>query len=429
MDSTRFEETLNYLYNYLPMFQRIGAAALKTDLANTITLCNCLDNPQQRFPSIHVAGTNGKGSSSHLLAAILQAAGYRTGLYTSPHLKSFTERIRINGQEVDKQWIVDWVENLKPVIERIKPSFFEVTVAMAFDYFAQNQVDIAVVEVGLGGRLDSTNIITPILSLITNISYDHQALLGETLPEIAFEKAGIIKQNIPVIISEKQEEVSGVFRQKAASENAPIHFAAERYRAEPIGNGIFDIYKEGHLLMPCIKCQLLGDYQVNNIVGVMQSIECLQQQNWQISNQSIYKGMAEVSTLTGLKGRWQIIRNQPLTVCDTAHNEGGLTYVVRQIAHTPHKRLHFVLGVVADKSLDKILPLMPKEAVYYFCKPNLPRGLAAEILQEQAARYNLYGTVYPSVNQAYRTALAAAAHDDLVFIGGSTFVVAEIEDL
>lgn len=429
MNSDRFEETLAYLYNYLPMFQRIGAAALKPDLHNTIALCEYVGNPQNSFPCIHVAGTNGKGSSSHLLAAILQAAGYRVGLYTSPHLKSFTERIRINGQEADKQWIVDWVEQLKPAIERIKPSFFEVTVAMAFDYFAQNQVDIAVIEVGLGGRLDSTNIISPILSLITNISYDHQALLGDTLPQIAFEKAGIIKLHTPVVISEKQEEVSAVFRQKATNENAPIYFASSRYQAENTGVGTFDIHKEGDLLMPCVKCQLLGEYQAKNLAGVMQAVECLQSQGWKIDNRAIRKGIAEVSTLTGLKGRWQVIRNQPLIICDTAHNEGGLQYVVRQIAHTPHNQLHFVLGVVADKSLDKVLPLLPKEAMYYFCKPDLPRGLDATILQEQAAAHGLNGIVYTSVHQAYRAAVAAAQPDDMVFVGGSTFVVAEIEDL
>jgi dihydrofolate synthase/folylpolyglutamate synthase len=429
MNSARFEETLTYLYSYLPMFQRIGAAAFKPDLANTLALCQHLGNPHKQFPSIHVAGTNGKGSSSHLLAAILQAAGYRVGLYTSPHLKSFTERIRINGQEADKQWVIDWVEKLKPLIEQIKPSFFEVTVAMAFDYFAQNQVDIAVVEVGLGGRLDSTNIISPILSLITNISYDHQALLGDTLPQIAFEKAGIIKHHTPVIISEKQEEVSAIFRQKAAQEHAPIYFASDRYHAEHTAVGTFDIIKDGDLMMPCVKCQLLGEYQTKNLAGVMQAVECLQMQGWKIDNRAIRKGIAEVSTLTGLKGRWQIIRNQPLTVCDTAHNEGGLRYVVRQISHTSHKRLHFVLGVVADKSLDKVLPLLPRSATYYFCKPDLPRGLAAEILQEQAAAHGLHGEVYSSVNQAYRAALAAAQPDDMVFIGGSTFVVAEIEDL
>jgi dihydrofolate synthase/folylpolyglutamate synthase len=429
MNSARFEETLTYLYNYLPMFQRIGAAALKPDLHNTIALCKYVGNPQDNFPCVHVAGTNGKGSSSHLLAAILQAAGYRVGLYTSPHLKSFTERIRVNGQEADKQWVINWVEQLKPAIEQMKPSFFEVTVAMAFDYFSQNQVDIAVVEVGLGGRLDSTNIISPVLSLITNISYDHQALLGDTLPQIAFEKAGIIKPHTPVIISEKQEEVSAVFRQKAANESAPIYFASDHYHADYVGVGTFDIYKEGDLLMPCVKCQLLGEYQAKNIAGVMQAIECLQKQGWKIDNSAIRKGIAEVSTLTGLKGRWQIIRNQPLTVCDTAHNEGGLRYVVRQIEHTPHKHLHFVLGVVADKSLDKVLPLLPKEATYYFSKPALPRGLDATILQAQAAAYGLKGMVYSSVHQAYKAALAAAQPDDMVFIGGSTFVVAEVEDL
>ncbi|WP_448518316.1 bifunctional folylpolyglutamate synthase/dihydrofolate synthase [Rhodoflexus sp.] len=429
MNSARFEATLAYLYNYLPMFQRVGAAALKSDLTNVIALCKHLGDPQQHFPCIHIGGTNGKGSSSHLIAAILQAAGYRVGLYTSPHLKIFTERIRINGQEIDQQWVTDWVEKLKPTIEQIKPSFFEVTVAMAFDYFAQNQVDIAVIEVGLGGRLDSTNIISPILSLITNISYDHQELLGDTLPQIAFEKAGIIKRHIPVVISEKQEEVSAVFRQKATQEQAAIYFASDHYRAKSKEIGIFDIYKDGDLFMPCVKCQLLGDYQEKNLAGVVQAVACLQAQGWKIDNRAIREGIAQVITLTGLKGRWQIIRNQPLAICDVAHNEGGLQYVIRQIAHTPHKHLHFVLGVVADKSLDKVLPLLPKDATYYFCKPDLPRGLDAVILQEQAASYGLVGKVYPSVNQAYQAALAAAQPDDMVFAGGSTFVVAEIEDL
>lgn len=429
MKADAFEQTLTYLYNYLPMFQRIGAAAVKPGLQNITLLCNHLDNPQKKFPAVHVAGTNGKGSTSHMLAAVLQSAGYRTGLYTSPHLKCFTERIRINGQQADKQWIVDRVEKLKPVIEQIKPSFFEVTVAMAFDYFAQNRVDIAVIETGLGGRLDSTNIITPVLSLITNISYDHQAILGNTLPEIAFEKAGIIKQGIPVVISERQAEVSEVFRQKAAREQAPIYYASERYRAEHIKNGIFDLYKDDLLYMPCVKCELLGEYQAKNLAGVMQAVECLQAQGWQIDNRAVRAGLAQVSTLTGLKGRWQIIRTCPLTVCDTAHNEAGLQHVVRQIARTPHQRLHFVLGMAADKSLEKILPLLPSDAIYYFCKPDLPRGLDAETLQQKAAACGLQGVVYPSVQQAYRAALAAARPEDMVFVGGSTFVVAEIEDL
>ncbi|MCS7018700.1 MAG: folylpolyglutamate synthase/dihydrofolate synthase family protein [Cytophagales bacterium] len=425
----RFEDTLNYLYNHLPMFQRIGRAAFKADLHNTLALCHYLGNPQNKFPAVHVAGTNGKGSCSHMLAAILQSAGYRVGLYTSPHLKSFTERIRINGQEADQQWIIEWVAALKPFIEQIKPSFFELTVAMAFDYFAQNQVDIAVIEVGLGGRLDSTNVITPVLSLITNISYDHQAILGDTLPQIAFEKAGIIKHRIPVVISEKQAEVTAVFQQKAANEQAPIMFASDYYRADAIGDGWFDIYKNNSLIMPCVKCQLLGDYQAKNLAGVIQAIECLQAQGWQIDNSAIRKGIAEVSTLTGLKGRWQIIRHQPLVICDTAHNEGGISLIVRQIARTPHQKLHFVLGTVADKPLEKILTLLPTDAIYYFCKPDLPRGLSAESLAQQARQYGLNGAVHGSVAQAYEAALAAATPKDMVFVGGSTFVVAEIADL
>ncbi|MCS6967322.1 MAG: folylpolyglutamate synthase/dihydrofolate synthase family protein [Cytophagales bacterium] len=425
----RFQITLDYLYSRLPMYQRVGLKAFKKGLDNIDALCRYLGNPQERYPCLHVAGTNGKGSSSHMLAAILQSAGYRTGLYTSPHLKSFTERIRVNGREASREWIAEWVEKRKPLIEEINPSFFELTVAMAFDYFAHHQVEIAVIEVGLGGRFDSTNIIRPLLSLITNISYDHQDVLGSTLPEIAFEKAGIIKPFTPVVISQRQEEVSSVFIRRATEENAPLYFASDYYRVEIIGNGIFDIYRQDKLHMSAVKCQLMGQYQSKNIAGVMQVIECLRQRGWQISPEAIYKGLAEVSSITGLKGRWQVIRSQPLTVCDIAHNEDGLRQVIAQLRSVPYHHLHFVFGVVADKSLDKILPLLPLQATYYFCKPNLPRGLPAEILSQQAAGYGLKGQVYASVQEAYRAALAAACPCDMVLVSGSTFVVAEIEDL
>lgn len=427
-----YEQTISYLYNSLPMFQRIGNAAFKKTLDNIIELCKILGNPHEKFKSVHIAGTNGKGSTAHSLAAVLQSAGYKTGLYTSPHLKSFTERIRINGQEIPQEDVVRFVEANKQHFERIKPSFFEMTVAMAFDYFAKEQVEIAVIEVGLGGRLDSTNIITPVLSLITNISYDHQDLLGNTLPEIALEKAGIIKPNVPVVVSERQPEVANVFIEKATKENAAIIFAADTLQVKEAGN------KEGMLMMDILidnkvrykglQYQLAGKYQYKNIAGVLQAIEQLRILHYNISDEAVYKGLANVSALTGLKGRWQTISKQPLVICDTGHNEAGIDNVVSQLKSISFNKLHMVLGMVNDKEHDKVMNLLPKNADYYFCQATIPRAMDALALAEKAATYGLKGQVIKDVNDAIAHALNSARHDDVIFIGGSTFVVAEIDE-
>jgi dihydrofolate synthase/folylpolyglutamate synthase len=428
-----YQETLDYLYQSLPMFHRIGAAAIKPNLDNTLALCRHLDDPQHLFRSIHVAGTNGKGSTSHLLAAVLQSAGYRTGLYTSPHLKSFTERIRINGEEIAPDAVVDFVGRHKGFLEHLQPSFFEVTVGMAFDYFVQQQVDIAVVEVGLGGRLDSTNVITPKLSLITNISFDHQALLGNTLPEIAGEKAGIIKPGVPVVVSERQAEVEEVFVRKAALKQADLSFASDRYRvlSRGVHDGrlLVDVWRDGQLYLAALECQLTGGYQLKNLAGVLAAVDALNKLGYSIGEAAIREGIGRVSTLTGLKGRWQTLSTHPLVVCDTGHNEDGIRAVVEQIRSVPHRKLYMVFGVVNDKDLGKILPLLPTQAYYYFCQPHIPRALLAHTLHEEAGKYGLKGEVVPEVNQAIAQAKAQAHSDDLIFIGGSTFVVAEVEEL
>ncbi|MFL5729814.1 MAG: bifunctional folylpolyglutamate synthase/dihydrofolate synthase [Cytophagaceae bacterium] len=428
-----YQETLEYLYNSLPMFHRIGPAAFKSSLDNIIKLCAALENPHYKFKSVHVGGTNGKGSSSHMLAAILQSAGYKTGLYTSPHLKSFRERIRINGIKISEEEVTDFVSRNIQHFEEIKPSFFEMTCAMAFEHFARNEVDFAVVEVGLGGRLDSTNIILPEVCLITNISLDHQNLLGETLEQIAIEKAGIIKSNVPAVVSEFQEEVFDVFIDKALEKNSPLGFAPFKFRIEDwkIENGklklnIFDHNGKRYYGLPC---QLIGSYQLKNIPGVLMVINVLRGKNFLIPDEAIIEGLDRVVELTGLKGRWQTLQEKPLVICDTAHNEAGIENVVQQIRHTPHKKLHFIFGTVSDKDTDKILDLLPKEAHYYFCQANIPRALDAKTLAAAAQKFSLKGTVIADVNEALRTALSKASPDDLIFIGGSNFVVAEIEGL
>lgn len=428
-----FQQTVEYLYSRLPMFHRIGKAAYKADLSNTLALCEHLGNPERKFRSVHVAGTNGKGSTSHWLAAILQSAGYRTGLYTSPHLKSFTERIRLNGAEIPPNDVVRFVEQNIPFIEQLQPSFFELTVGMAFDYFARAQVDVAVIEVGLGGRLDSTNVITPNVSLITNISYDHQDILGETLPQIAAEKAGIIKPHVPVVISERQPEVAAVFEKKARREHAPLYFASDTFRVtkqthhdEPMQ---VNVWKNEILYLRNLQSPLTGAYQLHNLAGVLQAVDILQAHGYPMDETALRQGIAQVRTLTGLKGRWQVLNRQPLTICDTAHNEGGIRQVVQQLKNTPHHRLFCVIGVVNDKDLRQILPLFPKEAYYYFCEAKIPRALAAGTLQAEAAQYGLQGEAIADVNQAIRVARQQATANDIIFIGGSTFVVAEIKEL
>lgn len=422
-----YQHVLNYLYESLPMYQRIGAAAYKNDLNNTIALCKALGNPERKFKSIHIAGTNGKGSSSHMLAAILQTAGYKTGLYTSPHLKDFTERIKIDGNEVSHSFVVDFVQRMKPVLEDIQPSFFETTVVMAFDYFAQQQVDIAVIEVGLGGRLDSTNVITPEVSLITNISWDHANLLGDTLQKIAAEKAGIIKPGIPVVVSERQPNVSNVFIEKARQEKALISFASDHYLVNNLGDGNFDVIKNQkkekyHL-------QLKGDYQRMNLAGVLAAVDELRKRGFEISQQHISEGLQKTITLTQLKGRWQKLGDHPFIVCDTGHNEAGIKAVLNQISKQKLAALHVVWGMVSDKDPGRVLSLLPEEAHYYFCQAKIPRAMSALQLKEEAKRFKLDGEVFEDVNKAIDQAKKNASPDDMIFIGGSTFVVAEIEGL
>ena len=399
-----YEETLDWMFAQLPMYQREGKAAFKKDLTNTIAFSKILNFPENKFKSIHVAGTNGKGSTSHMLASILQEAGYKVGLYTSPHLKNFTERIRSNGTEIPKQKVASFITKNKDFLEAQKLSFFEMTVGLAFDYFASEKVDIAIVEVGLGGRLDSTNIITPELSVITNIGLDHTQFLGETLPEIAFEKAGIIKHKIPVIIGEEQAAVKQVFLKKAEAENAPIYFASDTVKT--------------------FKTDLLGKYQQRNLKTAVAAIKRLK--GFQVSEQNIENGLLNVVKNTNLKGRWQILQENPKVICDTAHNTEGLEMVLQQLKKEAFKKLHIVLGFVSDKKLEDVLPLFPNNASYYFCKPDIPRGLSAVVLQEKAIPFDLIGEKYTSVKEALNSALLNANQQDIIYVGGSTFVVAEI---
>ncbi|HEY9004109.1 MAG TPA: folylpolyglutamate synthase/dihydrofolate synthase family protein [Mucilaginibacter sp.] len=445
-----YKTTLDYLYSQLPMFTRDGASAFKKDLTNTLELCKRLGDPHKKFKSVHIAGTNGKGSTSHMLAAILQTAGYKTGLYTSPHLRDFRERIRIDGGMISEQHVIDFVKDHRQDFEDIRPSFFEMTVAMAFDAFAQAKVDIAVIEVGLGGRLDSTNVITPLLSVITNIGWDHMNMLGDTLPLIAGEKAGIIKPGIPTIVGEYQNEVADVFINKAKSENAPISFASEDWflkseigdqksevgsrKSEVLDYLQFDISKKkspftthhSPLTTQHLQLDLPGTYQLKNVKTVLSAVEELRRQGFAISDEQIKTALKQVKKLTGLHGRWETLTHHPLTICDTGHNPEGITEVLKNIESTPHENLHIVMGMVNDKDISKILAMLPKHATYYFCKPDIPRGLDAELLQQKAESFGLHGEIYVSVNAALKTAQSQADKNDLVFVGGSTFVVAEI---
>lgn len=419
------------------MFTRDGASAFKKDLTNTLALCELLDNPQHKFKSVHIAGTNGKGSTSHMLAAILQTAGYKTGLYTSPHLKDFRERIRVNGRMIPEQTVINFVIDHKSDFERIQPSFFEMTVALAFDVFARERVDIAVVEVGLGGRLDSTNIINPLLSVITNIGWDHMNMLGNTLQLIAGEKAGIIKPNTPVVVGEHQPEVSEVFLNKALKEKSRIDFASEDWDIVSENKDIdmltIEVQKQ---LLPTfaysddpilhLQLDLPGTYQAKNLKTVLSAVDELRNQGFDITDEHIKTALKQVKTLTGLHGRWEVLNRQPLTICDTGHNPEGIREVLKDIATVKYKQLHFVIGMVNDKDLSTVLSMLPKNAIYYFCKPDIPRGLAAESIKEQAAVFGLYGDAYVSVKAALQAAQQNAADTDLVFVGGSTFVVAEI---
>lgn len=426
-----YEETLDYLFAQLPMFHRIGAAAYKANLDNTHAICEFLDHPENKFRSIHIAGTNGKGSNSHMLAAILQSAGYKTGLYTSPHLIDFRERIRINGEMISKDAVVGFVEKYKTQFEKVQPSFFEWTVGLAFDYFANEKVEIAVIETGLGGRLDSTNVITPLLSVITNISWDHANLLGDTLKKIAAEKAGIIKNEIPVVIGEVREETAVVFTDKAASVSAPIVFAEVLLRAEQKettapDRQVFSIYAGKQLLFDSLEIDLAGHYQRKNILTVIESILKLNENGFRIEEEHIRAGLGNVRGLTGLMGRWQTIADSPRIVCDVGHNEDGIREILNQLALLSYDRLHIVFGVVNDKDVTYILKLLPVNARYYFCKANLPRALGQQELKNQAQSFGLKGEAYDTVYDAFLAAKNAAENSDFVFIGGSTFVVAEI---
>ncbi len=429
-----YPETIQYLYSQLPLFTRDGASAYKADLTNTLELCARINNPQHKFKSVHVGGTNGKGSTSHMLAAVLQTAGYKTGLYTSPHLKDFRERIRINGEMISEQDVIDFVAAHRPDFEDIKPSFFEMTVALAFDFFAREKVDIAIIEVGLGGRLDSTNIITPLLSIITNIGWDHMNILGDTLQLIAAEKAGIMKPEVPVIIGEYQPEVADIFINKAHQVHCKISFAStllgdfSSHKADDLLEVTLQSLDFSAFRLPAFdfKLDLTGTYQLKNLKTVVCAIRELRLQGFEISDDHLRSALSRIKQLTGLHGRWETLSKHPLTICDTGHNPEGIQEVLQNIAGVKFNRLHFVIGVVNDKDISKILAMLPGDAIYYFCKPDIPRGLEAEGLKQKAESFGLNGEVYASVKAALSAAQQNAGENDLVFVGGSTFVVAEV---
>ncbi len=403
-----YQETTAWMFKQLPMYQLQGASAYKKDLTNTHLLINHLGNPHSNLKCIHVAGTNGKGSTSHMLASILQEAGYKVGLYTSPHLKDYRERIKINGSEITEDFVCDFINSNKVFFEVNDISFFEMSVGLAFDYFAKEKVDIAIIEVGMGGRLDATNIITPLVSIITNIGLDHVQFLGNTIESIAFEKAGIIKPEIPVVIGEYTPDTKPVFEAKAKETNSEIYFAADLITEE-------------------FPSDLTGDYQKHNKKTVLQTIKVINKQtDFSISQNNIETGLLNVVKNTGLLGRWQQLGTSPKIICDTAHNKNGLEIVLNQIQNEKFEQLHIVLGVVNDKDLDEVLPLFPKNAIYYFCKPNIPRGLEALTLKEKAAQHGLKGPILHSVTEAYKKAQESANPNDFIYVGGSTFVVAEI---
>jgi dihydrofolate synthase/folylpolyglutamate synthase len=399
-----YQQTLNYLFNLLPMYQRKGEAAYKKDIKNIVAASKILGDPHKKFKSIHIAGTNGKGSVSHMLSSILQEAGYKVGLYTSPHLKDFRERIKINGEMIPESEVIQFVLENKISFEKIDLSFFEFTVALNFYYFANQKVDIAIIETGLGGRIDSTNIIDPELSIITNIGLDHTNLLGNTIEEIANEKAGIIKQNIPLIIGRNQEKIKIIFQNIADKKNAPLKYATNH-------NFISD---------------LEGNYQKENINSAITAVLEIKKQGWKITNENIKEGLLNTRKNTGILGRWQVLGKKPLIICDSGHNVDGIEIIFKQIEQTPHKNLHIVFGVVNDKNLDLILDLLPKNARYYFCKPNIERGLDEEFLKNLANKKEIKGNSFTSVIEALKAAKKQAKNDDLIFIGGSTFVVAEV---
>ena len=409
------------------MFSRMGSAAFKKDLTNTVLLCERLNDPHKKFKSIHVAGTNGKGSVSHMLAAIFQTAGYKTGLYTSPHLYDFRERIKVNGIMCEEEFIIDFVKEIRPAIEEIQPSFFEITVAMAFDYFAQQKIDIAIIEVGLGGRLDSTNVIVPELSVITNIGWDHMNMLGNSLEEIAFEKAGIIKENIPVVIGEKKAGTETVFRNVASEKPSPIFFAEENFSANRyvIHTSSIEIdVEDNNNNITKYQLDLPGIYQTKNLVTVLQAVDLMKE--WKISKEHIKRGLQKVKQITGLYGRWEVIHEQPTVVLEVAHNKDGIEQILAQLHSISYHKLHLVVGMVKDKDAEAVLQMLPKEASYYFTQAHIPRALDAASLQAKAAPFFLKGNCFPDVNIALKSAITNASKDDLIIVCGSIFLVAEV---
>lgn len=428
-----YQSVLDYLYDLLPMYQRVGSIAYKKNLDNIIALCDVLGNPQEKFDTIHVGGTNGKGSCSHMLASVLQSSGCHTGLYTSPHLKRFTERIRIDGVEVEEEFVVNFVNDIQNEIERIKPSFFELTVAMAFEYFAKQEVDIAVIEVGLGGRLDSTNIIHPEVCLITNIGLEHTDMLGDTLEQIAYEKAGIIKPKVPVVIGEFQDETEPVFTEKAIEEDAPIYYASEEIQFTNVRQDrdrvLFDLYKGQKLRFKDLHTDLTGSYQLKNIPGVIKVLELLPGSKYQITEKELRLGLANVKHNTGLKGRWQILKDKPFVVCDVAHNENGIDNLLSNLAFKEYDKLYIIWGMVKGKDERKIFKKLPRDAFYCFSEADIPRKLPAEDLFNTAKNEGFNGKVILNVNDAIRDALKQAKEKDCILIAGSNFLIAEIENL
>ena len=426
-----YKECLDYLYTKLPMFSKIGHAALKIDLGNTQALCEALGNPEKRFKSIHIAGTNGKGSVSHMLAAVFQTAGYKTGLYTSPHLVDFRERIKIGGKMIPEKTVIQFTGMIKPIIEKIEPSFFEVTVGMAFQYFSEEHVDIAIIETGMGGRLDSTNVIMPELSIITNIGFDHEQILGNTLEKIANEKAGIIKNKVPVVIGRSDAETTQVFTKKAEKEQAAICFSDQAWSSEIMESTpnflVAHLEKKNSEVKMLIKSELAGLYQCENIRTVLAALDILRKQGWKIEQEQIMKGIANAKDMTGLRGRWELLRNNPLLILDVAHNEDGIRNVVKQINSTEHKKLFIILGMSKEKDVKKAIALLPKDAQYCYTKADIPRALETSALEQIANEAGLKGQSFENVNAAIQSCLHEAGKDDLIIVCGSIFVVGEVD--
>ncbi|MGI6410901.1 MAG: bifunctional folylpolyglutamate synthase/dihydrofolate synthase [Bacteroidales bacterium] len=425
-----YQEVIEFMFNSLPMYQRVGAAAYKANLDNTLAFDKITGSPHKKYKTIHIAGTNGKGSVSHSLASILQEAGYKTGLYTSPHLTDYRERIRVNGKKIEESFITEFINSHKNFIKNVKPSFFEMSVALAFKYFELQQVEVAVIEVGMGGRLDSTNIILPELSVITNIGLDHTQFLGNSLAEIAGEKAGIIKQNIPVVIGERQKETEEVFLKKAKEKNSKISFASDNYACKILNSNLkysnFEVEKKTSDKSYTLNFNLSGKYQEKNLATILETVDNLRNQGFCISDENVKQGLENLIKNTGFHGRWETLNAEPLTICDTGHNKDGLSYTIEQLLSLEFKKLRFVLGFVNDKNVDEVLKLFPKNAEYYFCKAQIPRALDEKILLEKANLVSINGKSFENVSSAYHAAKKDADKNDVIFIGGSTFVVADL---